>query len=94
MPMANCFGLAVQACYATPRIDGAELMRRQAAGEPLVVVDSRPFEEFHAATVPGAVNLPVAELFHRIAGPSARRRDHRSSSIAAARPAASWAASP
>ena len=63
---ANCFGLAVQARCATPRIDGAELMRRQAAGEPLVVVDSRPFEEFHAATVPGAVNLPVAELFHRI----------------------------
>jgi rhodanese-related sulfurtransferase len=67
--MANCFGLAVQACYATPRIDGSKLMRRQAAGEPLVIVDSRPFEEFHAATVPGAVNLPVAELFHRI-------RDH------------------
>ncbi len=67
--MANCFGLAVQACYATPRIDGSELMRMQAAGEPLVVVDSRPFEEFHAATVPGAVHLPVAELFHRI-------RDH------------------
>ena len=67
--MANCFGLAVQACYATPRIDGSELMRRQAAGQPLVIVDSRPFEEFHAATVPGAVNLPVAELFHRI-------RDH------------------
>jgi len=63
---ANCFGLAVQACYATPRIDGAELMRRQAGGEPLMVVDSRPFEEFHAATVPGAVNLPVAELFHRV----------------------------
>ncbi|MDX1575507.1 MAG: rhodanese-like domain-containing protein [Kiloniellales bacterium] len=65
--MANCFGLAVEACYGTPRIDGAELMRRQAAGEPLLIVDSRPFEEFHAATVPGAINLPVAELFHRIA---------------------------
>lgn len=65
--MANCFGLAVQACYATPRIDGSELMRRQAAGEPLLIVDSRPVGEFHAATVPGAVNLPVAELFHRIA---------------------------
>ena len=64
--VANCFGLAVQARYATPRIDGSELMRMQAGGEPLVVVDSRPFEEFHAATVPGAVNLPVAELFHRI----------------------------
>ncbi len=65
--LANCFGLAVEACYGTPRIDGVELMRRQAAGEPLVIVDSRPVEEFHAATVPGAINLPVAELFHRIA---------------------------
>lgn len=65
--MANCLGLAAEACYATPRIDGSELMRRQAAGEPLLIVDSRPIEEFHAATVPGAINLPVAELFHRIA---------------------------
>ena len=64
--MANCFGLAVEVCYGTPRIDGAELMRRQSAGEPLVIVDSRPVEEFHAATVPGAVNLPVAELFRAI----------------------------
>jgi rhodanese-related sulfurtransferase len=63
--VVNAFGLYAEAHYGTPRIDGAELMARIAAGEDLVIVDSRPFDEFHAATLPGAVNLPVAELFHR-----------------------------
>ncbi len=64
--LANCFGLHVQARYGTPRIDGAELARRRESGEPLVIVDSRPFGEYHDATVPGAFNLPAAELIRRI----------------------------
>ena len=64
--MANCFGLFIQERFGTPRIDGAELKRRLDAGEPLVIVDSRPFEEYHAATVPGAVNVPVAELVRAV----------------------------
>jgi rhodanese-related sulfurtransferase len=64
--VANCLGLYVQERYGTPRIDGAELRRRIEAGAPLVIVDSRPFEDFHAATVPGALNVPLAELIHRI----------------------------
>ena len=60
--MANCFGLFIQESCATPRIDGADLKRRLDGGESVVIVDSRPFEEYHAATVPGAVNVPVAEL--------------------------------
>jgi rhodanese-related sulfurtransferase len=31
-----------------------------------MIVDSRPFEDFHAATVPGALNVPLAELIQRI----------------------------
>ncbi len=64
--VANCFGLAVQERYGTPRINGLELTARLAAGDPLVIVDSRPFDEYHAATVPGAINVPTAELVHRI----------------------------
>ena len=64
--VANSFGLHVQEAYGTPRIDGTELRRRIEAGQPLVIVDSRPYEDFHAATVPGALNVPVAELIHRI----------------------------
>jgi rhodanese-related sulfurtransferase len=64
--VANCLGLYVQEGYATPRIDGAELRRRIEAGAPLMIVDSRPFEDFHAATVPGALNVPLAELIQRI----------------------------
>ena len=60
--MANCFGLFVQEQCATPRIDGAELKRRLASGEPIVLVDSRPYDEYHGGTLPGAINVPVAEL--------------------------------
>jgi len=64
--VANSFGLHVEEVYGTPRIDGTELRRRIEAGLPLVIVDSRPYKDFHAATVPGALNVPVAELIHRI----------------------------
>lgn len=65
--MANCFGLFIQEYCATPRIDGVDLKRRLDSGEPIVIVDSRPFEAYHAATVPGAVNVPVAELIREVA---------------------------
>ena len=64
--VVNAFGLYAQEHYGTPRIGGAELKARIDAGEDLVIVDSRPFDEFHAATLPDAVNLPVAELFLRV----------------------------
>ena len=64
--VANCFGLFVQEHYGTPRITGEALKAKVDAGEDLVVLDTRPFEEFHAETVPGAINLPVVELITRI----------------------------
>jgi rhodanese-related sulfurtransferase len=64
--MAHCFGLFVQEHYGTPRISGEALKAKVDAGEDLVIFDTRPFDEFHAATVPGAVNLPVVELITHI----------------------------
>jgi rhodanese-related sulfurtransferase/DNA-binding HxlR family transcriptional regulator len=47
-------------------ISGDELLARLKAGEPLLVVDVRPAEEYQAAHVPGAVSIPLAELEHRL----------------------------
>ncbi|MBX9639260.1 MAG: metalloregulator ArsR/SmtB family transcription factor [Mycobacteriaceae bacterium] len=43
-----------------------ELLRRRDAGE-ITLVDVRPHEEFHAGHIPGAINIPVAELADRLA---------------------------
>lgn len=47
-------------------ISGGELLARLRGGEPLVVVDVRPAEEYQAAHVAGAVSIPVAELERRL----------------------------
>lgn len=43
-----------------------ELLARLEAGEPLVVIDVRPVEEYRAAHLPGAVSIPLDELERRL----------------------------
>jgi len=62
---SKAFGEFVEHAYDTPRLTAAELKSRQDAGEPLVVLDSRPFEEFHRMSIPGGVDAPGAELVYR-----------------------------
>ena len=47
-------------------ISGDELLARLKSGEPLVVVDVRPAEEYQAAHVAGAVSIPLVELEQRL----------------------------
>ena len=47
-------------------ISGEALLARLKAGEPLVVVDVRPVEEYRAAHLPGAVSIPLGELEQRL----------------------------
>jgi len=47
-------------------ISGEELLARLKAGEPLVVVDVRPFDEYRAAHIPGAVSIPLGEREQRL----------------------------
>ncbi len=47
-------------------ISGEELLARLKAGEPLVVVDVRPVDEYRAAHIPGAVSIPLDELEQRL----------------------------
>jgi rhodanese-related sulfurtransferase/DNA-binding HxlR family transcriptional regulator len=47
-------------------ISAEELLSRLKAGEPLVVVDVRPTEEYRSAHVAGAVSIPLEELEQRL----------------------------
>jgi Rhodanese-related sulfurtransferase len=47
-------------------ISREELLARLESGEPLVVVDVRPVEEFRAAHLPTAVSIPLDELERRL----------------------------
>ncbi|APE33651.1 ArsR family transcriptional regulator [Nocardia mangyaensis] len=43
-----------------------ELIRRRDAGE-ITLIDVRPHEEYNAGHIPGAINVPLAELADRLA---------------------------
>lgn len=64
---SKTFGELVEQRQRTPRLSAAELVARQAAGEPLVLVDGRTFEEHRKMTIPGAQSLPNGELALRLA---------------------------
>jgi rhodanese-related sulfurtransferase/predicted metal-dependent enzyme (double-stranded beta helix superfamily) len=63
---SKALGEVVETTLHTPTIEAAELQRRLAAGQDVVVVDSRTPEEFQAFSVPGAHSVPGAELVYRI----------------------------
>lgn len=60
--------LAAAAVLGSPQdaIGRAELLRRRDAGE-VTLLDVRPHEEYAAGHIPGAINIPVAELADRLA---------------------------
>jgi rhodanese-related sulfurtransferase len=62
---SKAFGEFVEHQYATPRIAPGELKRLQEI-KKVLVVDSRPFEEYHRMNIPGGIDVPGAELVYRI----------------------------
>jgi rhodanese-related sulfurtransferase len=63
---SKAFGEFVEHACATPNITAEELHRRIERGDDVVVVDSRPFDEFQRVSIPTAINVPGAELVLRI----------------------------
>lgn len=63
---SKAFGEFVEHHYETPRIPADEFRRLREAGAKMVVVDSRPFEEYQRMCIPGGVDMPGAELAYRI----------------------------
>ncbi|MEE8396943.1 MAG: rhodanese-like domain-containing protein [bacterium] len=64
---SKAFGEFVEHHYATPSVSAEQLKGMLERGENLVVLDSRPLEEFRVMNIPGAVDVPGAELVYRAA---------------------------
>src|SRR5262249_13587526 len=63
---STAFGEFVEHRYGTPRIPAAELKALQDSGAKLVILDSRPFEEYRRMNIPGGIDTPGAELAFRV----------------------------
>ncbi len=63
---SKAFGEFVEHHYETPRIPAEELKRLQSEKSKLLIVDSRPFEEYQRMSIPGGIDMPGAELAYRI----------------------------
>src|SRR5262250_3719756 len=63
---SKAFGEFVEHASATPSIAADELDALIRGGTNMVVLDSRPFDEYHRVSIPTAVNVPGAELVLRI----------------------------
>ncbi len=63
---SKAFGEFVEHAYDTPRIAADALKRRLDAGEDIVILDSRPWPEYHRMNIPGGIDVPGAELVYRV----------------------------
>jgi len=63
---SKAFGEFVEHHYQTPRIPPSQLHELLSSGRKLVVLDSRPFEEYQRMNIPGGIDVPGAELAYRV----------------------------
>ncbi len=63
---SKAFGEFVEHTYDTPRLAAEEVKALIDQDHNMVIVDSRPFEEFNRMNIPGAIDMPGAELAFRI----------------------------
>jgi rhodanese-related sulfurtransferase len=63
---SKAFGEFIEHAHSTPRIAAEELKRLKDENRKLVILDSRPFEEYHRMNIPGGVDVPGAELVWRV----------------------------
>lgn len=63
---SKAFGEQVEAVRHTPHVSARQLAQWQAQGEPLVILDGRPLEEYRKMTIPGSICCPNGELGYRV----------------------------
>lgn len=63
---SKAFGELVEEACHTPHISAGQLAQWQANGEPLVLLDGRPFDEYRKMTIPGSICCPNGELGYRL----------------------------
>lgn len=63
---SKAFGEWVEHHYETPSVDPAELQAMIDRREDMVILDSRPMDEFTKMSIPGGVDVPGGELVYRV----------------------------
>ena len=63
---SKAFGELVESRCHTPSYSAEEVRAMIDAGEDMVVVDVRRFDEYHAMSIPSGINVPGAELVLRV----------------------------
>lgn len=59
---SKIFGEFVEHHYHTPSITAQDLKKKQQAGEKVIVLDSRPWDEYQVQNIPGGICVPGVEL--------------------------------
>lgn len=63
--LSKALGEFVERHYHTPKITATDLQAKIAAGEELVILDTRTIEEYEHIALPGGIAAPGAELLYR-----------------------------
>lgn len=63
---SKAFGEWVEHHYGTPSVSAEELKAMQDAGADMVILDSRPIDEFRRMSIPGGIDVPGGELVYRV----------------------------
>src|SRR6516164_2090237 len=63
---SKTFGEIVERACHTPGISASELEAMRKRGEPVLILDGRPFEEHRKMNIPGSICLPNGDLAYRI----------------------------
>ena len=63
---SKAFGEFVEHAYDTPRLPPEKLNETIRSGRDMVILDSRPVEEYRRMNIPGGIDVPGAELVYRV----------------------------
>jgi rhodanese-related sulfurtransferase len=63
---SKAFGEFIEHEAQTPRLEAQEVRALQERGADLVILDSRPMDEYRRMSIPGGIDCPGAELVHRV----------------------------
>ena len=63
---SKAFGEIVEHRCKTPQMTPDDVQARITAGDDMVILDSRPLDEFRRMNIPGGIDVPGAELVYRL----------------------------
>ena len=63
---SKAFGEFVEHHFDTPRVPPEQIEQMRRDGRRMVILDSRPFEEYHRMNIPNGIDVPGAELVWRV----------------------------